>query len=155
MRSLTLILFLVGCSITAYNQSSVNEFYQKYKSQENASETEQIKWLNKLIPKEIRNSELRTLLADPNKVQIIVLESTQVQPADLKQLRKQANSEELDLLIRAKDQGERLDLFARASDGYIRQVLYLVEEDDNFVFLNLSGKWTFKDFMGKDRREAY
>lgn len=156
MRTIFIACFLLFWSFNAYNQSSpVQNFYQQYKPKEKASQEEQIKWLDKLIPKEIRKSELKALLDDPQKVQIIVLDQTEVQKSDLEHIRTHADEEQLDLLIRAKDEGERLDLFAKAADGFIRQVLYLVEEDDTFVFLNLSGKWTFKDFMGNKKREAY
>ena len=156
MRTLFITCFLFAWSFNAYNQSSpIQDFYQQYKPKEKVSEEEQIKWLDKLIPKEIRKSELKALLDDPQKVQIIVLEQTEVQQADLEHVRTHADEAELDLLIRAKDEGERLDLYAKATDGYIRQVLYLVEEEDTIVFLNLSGKWTFKDLMGHKKREAY
>lgn len=156
MRTLFIAFFLFAGSFYAYNQSSpIQDFYQQYKPQETASEEEQIKWLDKLIPKEIRKSELKALLADPQKVQLIVLDRTEIQKNDLEYVRAHANEENLDLIIRAKDHGERLDLFAKAEDGYVRQVLYLVEEEDEFVFLHLAGKWTFKDFIGNRKREAY
>ena len=154
----SLFLFLLFTGLVTFSQaqsSPVGDFYQKYKPKEAASQEEQIKWLDKLIPKEIRKAELESLLADPDKVKIIVLDREEVKSDDLDNLRNQTAEEQLDLLIRAKDQGESLDLFAKAEQGYIRQVLFLVTEEDDFVFLNLAGKWTFSDFIGNKKREAY
>lgn len=156
MKPIFLFFLLIGLASFSQGQSApVEAFYQKYKAKETASQEEQIKWLDKLIPKEIRKAELETLLADPNKVKIIVLDKDVIQQGDLDQLKDQTGQEKLDLLIRAKDDGESLDLYAKAEDGYIRQVLYLVEEETDFVFLDLSGKWTFRDFIGNKKREAY
>lgn len=156
MRTIFIALLFFAFSFPVFSQSSpIQSFYQNYKPKESVTEEERIKWLDKLIPKEIRQSELKALLEDSQKVQLLVLDRTDVQKADLDNVKSQATQEDLELIIRARDQAEKLDLFAKASDGYIRQVLYLVEEEDEFVFLNLSGKWTFKDFIGNRKREAY
>ena len=151
MRRLLLIAFgfcLLMTSLAAQN-SSVDIFYNKYKTDEQSPTVEQEKWLCKLAPGISSNAEARKWINDPSKVKIIVLDEGTVEKADLESLRKNVKSEGLDAMIQVRDKEEHFDVFAQADQGLITNVLYLIDDKDEFVFLNLSGGWKLSEILGK------
>ena len=131
---------------------ATDAFYKKYKPQEKVTESRQVYWLEKLAPGLFLEEDAKKMLEDPSKVRIIVLPAGTASKNDLTNLRDQLPKEELALLLKAKDQKEWLELFFEVEDYRAKNILYLLQDEEEFVFLTLKGDWSLEDLIKKGRR---
>ena len=146
-----LLLFCLSFSLEGQKMST-QAFYKKYKPKEKVSEKRHIHWVEKLAPGLfLEKEETQKMLQDPSQLRIIVLPAKSVNQSALTGLRENVPDEDLALLLKAKDKSEWLDLFFEVEDNRAKNILYLLQDEDEFVFMTLKGDWSLMEVISKGK----
>ena len=153
---LTLVLFLVGGSVVSAQTPALNQFYREYKRGKEVKNFRVPGWLVKLGSKiALRHSK------DPNvkpalslakkfgKMKIMISEGGRnIPPEAVKRLTAKLRRQKFDDWIYVREEGITVNIMAREFKGMLRNLLILVNDEEEFVFLSVKTKIKAKD-IGK------
>ena len=129
--------------------SSIDDFYEKYKDNEKVTS---INLTGDLINFVFSSSEEYGEMASKiSKLRVLIMEEgTTVNSKDYKQFIKNIKREKFSELIQFKDGGSAIDLHLKEDGDIITNVLITVKGDDGFVLLSLEGLLKFSDLNDLD-----
>jgi len=149
------LLFLGGPLLSAQTPA-LNQFYRQYKRGKEVKNFRVPGWVVKLGSKiALRHSK------DPNakpalslakkfgKMKIMISEGGRsIPPQAVERLTAQLRRQKFDDWIYVREEGTTVNIMARESKGRLRNLLILVNEGDEFVFLSVKTKLKARD-IGK------
>lgn len=144
-------LLLIVTTVPAQT-TSTSAFFEKYHPQDDAPASAHRYWAEKLAGDLFGEDQVSEWLSDPSKLNVVVLQREAVAAADLQALQGGMGQEGFEPVLKARDRSESFDIWVRTGEGYIRNILYLVTDKDEFVCLQLSGQWTLQDLFDNCRQ---
>ena len=129
-----------------YSQSSINQFYNKYKFDEGVTKVSLPGWLIRIgtgIAKNHVDSEEEKAALDLakhiRKMKVLVMEEgNSVDPKDLKKMINKANTKHnFSDLIKVRSADTNVNIMIREKKDKIKNMLIVVDEEDEFVMLSL------------------
>ena len=153
MKNLIFLIVALCCTLQAEAQdNATQQFYKKYKALETATVGDHRYWAKKLLPGFYSRSWMEEL-EESGALEILVLRPDQVDVNDLQELKNKVGEAQFDLLVQAKTPEEQLDFYTKTDGSWISNLLFLLKdnEEEEFVFLSLQGKWTINDILDRSR----
>ncbi|MCI5082129.1 MAG: DUF4252 domain-containing protein [Saprospiraceae bacterium] len=128
---------------------AVENFYQKYKSQQNITDVNLSGWLLKATSMVSSNDE-----ADKDDFlkkityfrALIMEESNPVKKSDFKKLKSDIRKAKFEELIKVKDGGSDIEILVKDDNGFITDAILLVNDKEDFVLLSMEGRFRLSDF---------
>jgi hypothetical protein len=153
MKTWIIILGMVISPMLLCSQSSqsVKNFFKKY---QNNDEAEQFKIGGLVLDLAISFSddeESKNILKKLKRLRLLSFEDINpVDPSDFRQLMKGIQADRYSPLIKLRQKGETVDIFVQEKNNYISEVLLIVQSQEEFILLNLEGKFRFEDLNDFD-----
>ncbi len=150
------ILFILGMIVlpmllVAQSKQGVNNFFQKYKNHEGAEQFKLGGLILNLATSFSGDPDSKHLLRKMKRIRLLNIDSSNpVDPADYKQLLKDIESDDYSPLIKVKEDGEQIDIYVQEKHEHITDIIILVNGIDDFLLLNLEGKFKFEDLNDLD-----
>ncbi len=147
-----IILLAIPFFVMAQSPGSIEEFYYKYRQEENTIEMAIEGWLLKMASQNQESSDDKTNLFEKiDKVRVLVMEEKNtVDPSDYKQLIRNAEKEAYSSLIEVNTDGEKVDIMMKEDGDTITNVLLVVSGEEEFVMINLTGNLKYEDLENLD-----
>ena len=133
------------------HSESIDSFYDKYKPLEKVDKQTQLYWVKKLTNGIYDRDEMKKLLDQPSKLKIVILGEEQIEQKDIDALKLGLKKDDLDKLISVREENEQFDFYLKSIDKEKTHLVYLVEEDGDFIFMSLLDEWSLKDLLQSKR----
>jgi hypothetical protein len=154
MKTWIIILGMIATPLLVISQSSqtVKNFFSKYQNNDRA---EQLKIGGLVLDLAISFSDdddNKKILKKLKRLRLLSFEDTNpVDPTDFRQLMKGIQADRYSPLIKLRQKGgETVDIFVQEKNNYISEVLLIVQSQEEFILLNLEGKFRFEDLNDFD-----
>ena len=152
MKSLFLTVAFALTSLLLWGQNDpIDAFFQEYKG---VAEATQIDLGGMILDFAISNAddeEEANLLRKISKLKVLTIpRGDLVSPEKVMELRTAVMANDFEELIQVRDEGDLVSIFMREADDSITNLLLLVEEEDEFVFVSLEGAFSFSDLQELD-----
>ncbi len=149
-------LLIICCLLTAqlFGQSAINRFYNKYKFDENTTKVSLPGWLIKIgagvAKKHVDNEEEKAALdlaKHIRKMKVLVMEDGHsVDPRDVKKMVRKARAKHnFSDLISVRSADANVNIMIREKKDKIKNMLVVVEEENEFVLLSLKTSLKIED----------
>ncbi len=149
-------IFILGMIVTpmcvwAQSSLSVKDFFRKYQHDEGA---EQFKLGGLVLDLAISFSDEKKdnkILKKLKRLRLLTFEDNNpVSASDYKSLMKGIHSDHYSPLIKLRQGKETVDIFVQENNNFISEVLLIVQSQEEFILLNLEGKFRFEDLNDFD-----
>jgi hypothetical protein len=147
MRSAFALCLMLAISLTSFAQTkSINKFYRQYKHQEEVTNFSLPGWLIRFglgISGEKKNMEEveLTLVKSLKKVRLLVSEGvTPIKKEDYNTLLTGLKEESFEDFFSLRQDGADVRLYVREKKDKVKNLLLLVNEDEEFVMISLKTK---------------
>ena len=148
---ITVLLIAFLLPLTTNAQRSVNRFIDKYYNKENVTTVELSGFLLKVAAKFVDEDEGKDIIASINRLQVMVMDGTNHVTKDaLKNFKSKVVKDDFEELMVIRDGSTTVDFYIKEENGVIKNILLLVNDDEEFVMLNLKGKLKFEDLQKLD-----
>ncbi|MFK7807245.1 MAG: DUF4252 domain-containing protein [Saprospiraceae bacterium] len=132
-------------SLTAQS-NSIENFYNQYASEENATNVTIKGWLLDLATNFTTDDESKEVLSKITKLRVLLMEDgNPVTRSDFKELKKSIRKDNFEELMKIRDEGSYVDFYVREEGEDITNILMLVNDEDEFVLLSLEGLMKWED----------
>lgn len=146
MRSiLILIIFLIPCFRAASQSQAVLDFHSKYKDDGKYLSVKIEGGLLKMLSSiETSDEETKEFLDAVSKIDAIDVHSINREDgdfseSDIKAFKRDIRKEDYDELMTVRDGDSNIDFLVKEKKGRISELLFIVDETDEFVIVNISG----------------
>ena len=150
IKYLLLTICLLSCSITYAQNNTFSHLFEKYENEDDVTVVSISKAMFNMIPGNIStgNVDIKDILP---KIESLLLISSNTNKMKDKMYSEFKNITEKDKnyeqLMRIKDNKTNVNFHVRKSGNMITELIMLVNEDDNFVAIQILGNFTFEDIQ--------
>ncbi len=153
-------LFILFISILTFSISmeaqtfKVNSFYQEYRQYENSFSLTLPGWLMRLgagiakkhVAEDDIAREALSLVKNIRKMKLLVVEDANpISNKSYLNMIQHLDKHAFERLISVRSDGTHVDILVKEKKGKIRNLIVLVQEEDEFVFLSLKTKLKYED----------
>jgi hypothetical protein len=146
MKTLLILACLCLPLVSNSQTEAIDEFYAAHHLGENNIK---IKLGNSLLTMGswfIEEPAARALVRKANHARILISEDQgEVSRGDINKLVKNIRHEGFESLVLVRDGLEKVEVYAREDRDYIRNLLVIVQAEDNFIMASLDCRMTFAD----------
>ena len=149
-------IFILGMTITpmlvcGQNNQTVKDFFQKYKDDHRAEQFKVGGLMLDLAVSFSDDDDGKKIMKKLKRLRLLSFEDNNpVSQAEFKSLLKGIQADRYSPLIKLKKKGETVDIFVQEKNNFISEVLLIVQSQDEFLLLNLEGKFRFEDLNDFD-----
>lgn len=148
MRTVLISLMCAGlCFSGIYAQSpSINYFYNSYRGVEGATNISVGSFLIRIASSFVEDDQTRALIRKAKRVRLVAIENEDIlRQKDLNRLIQGVRNESFEELMTVIEDGSQVRVFGKEDDKWIRNLLLLVDEEDEFVMVGIKCKMTYDD----------
>lgn len=151
MKKWIIILVMGSIPMLSWSQNGINQFFQKYK---NAHEAEHFRLGGLILDLAVGftdDEDAKSILKKIKRIRLLSMDKgNPVEKTDYKNLIKSINDAKFSPLIKIKDGKDDVNIYVQERNNYISEILILLNGEDEFLLLNLSGKLKFEDLNDLD-----
>ena len=144
----TVLLLACFCLpfISFAQTEAIDEFYASHRLAENNIKIKLGNSLLRMGSWFIEEPAARALVRKSNRARILIAEDQgHVSRSEINQLVKSINRDGYESLAILRDGMEKVEVYIREDRDYIRNLLVIVQADDNFIMASLDCRMTFAD----------
>ncbi len=147
MKYLLVPLLLIICLPLFAQHQSIKNFHKKYMEYENVTNVSLSGWVLKMAAEYADESKEKEMLEKISKIRIMVMDDENlVTKSDYKHFLKEIKKDNFELLMNLNEGGKKIDFHLREDAlGFITDVLLLVNNQDEFVMVNIEGLLKYSD----------
>ena len=148
MKNLIVLIATILIPMCTFSQTdAVTTFYEKYSEVEDAVQVEFTGWISKKIVEFSDDEDVKRALKDVTGLRILVLEkANEAMRADFKTLRRDIPRGNYEPLLKVREgKHTTVEFLIKEANGIVDDVLLMVNDGDELVLLNLTGKFNLKD----------
>lgn len=153
MKNWIFILVMTGMPLFLFSQgkNSINHFFQKYKHHNEAEHFKIGGLLLDLAVGFTDDDEAKGILKKLKRIRLLTIENDNpVSKEDYKQLIRHMDAEKYAPLIKVKNGNENVNIYVQEKHDFISEIIVLINSDDDFLLLQLDGKFKFEDLNDLD-----
>ncbi len=153
MRYQTIMLCLLMAPILCCGQHkpTVDDFFKKYKQDDRAEHLRLGGLVMDLAVSFSEDEEEKEILKKIKRLRLLSFDdSNPVTPKEYEELMKGVQADRYAPLFRLSKGGEKVDILVQEHNNLITDVLLIVYDTDEFIFLNLEGRFRFEDLNDLD-----
>jgi hypothetical protein len=125
---------------------SINYFYNTYRGVDGATNISVGSFLIRIASAFVEDHQTRTLIRKAKRVRLIAFDDVDVlRQKDLTRLINGVKNETFEELMTVKEDGSQVRVFGKEEGDWIRNILLLVDEEDEFVMIGIKCKMTYDD----------
>ena len=157
IKYLLIVICMLGSSITYAQSKTFSSLFDKYENEDDVTIVSISKAMFKMIPGNIRtgNVDIKDIIPKIESMLIITSDKKEMKEkmhSEFKSLvDKDKNFEEL---MRIKDGKSTITFNARKSGDIIRELVMLVNDDEDFVAIQILGNFTLDDIQKITKEET-
>lgn len=137
--------------LKAQNNNTVREFFQKYKHDHRAEHFRMGGLLLDVAVSFSNDDQEKKILKKMKRLRLLSFEDNNpVTPGEYQKLLKGIRADKYSPLIKVRQGDETVNIMVQERNNYISEVLLIVNSKDEFVLLNLEGKFRFEDLNDFD-----
>ncbi|MGK0387283.1 MAG: hypothetical protein ACI94Y_000007 [Maribacter sp.] len=146
MKNIIIVAFIAILPVLAFGQNkSIENFYNKYKSQENVTDINLQGWVLELAAS-FSDDESEKVLEKISKLRVLVIEEGNlVNGSEYNQLVKEIKNDSFEELMQFKEGNEKVDILLKEKGDKITNLLLIARGNDGFIMLSLEGDLDWKD----------
>lgn len=148
-----IIILVMGCMpmLLAAQNDGINKFFQKYKKLNDAEHFKLGGFILDLAVGFTDDEDTKSILKKINRIRLLTIEDRNpVDQSDYKNLVKEINNAKFSPLIKVKDGKDQVDIYVQERNNFISEIVVLINGEDEFLLLNLTGKLKFEDLNDLD-----
>lgn len=149
----TLIVVSLGFLGTSlFGQTDpIDAFFEQYREVAESSHIDLGGWALDLAINNTDDEEAKSLLSKITKLQVLTLPNEGVvNQDDVLALRTSALANRFEELMQIREDGDLINIYLREDGDAITDVLLLVEDEEELIFVNLKGSFRFEDLKELD-----
>ena len=125
---------------------SIDHFYNKYRGVDGALNISVGSFLINIGSWFVEDYQTRELVRKAQRVKLIVFEDeNMIRAKDLDELLRGVKKESFEELMTVREDGSEVKIYAREERDFVRNLLILIDESDQFVLVSLKCRMTYDD----------
>jgi hypothetical protein len=141
MKNIIIILLLSFCGTSAFAQiDAIEKYFDQYMDDENFSvvyvSPKMFKMVSKVLDEE-SNKEVTDVVKDLKGLRI--LKTSYNSLAFYKEAKSKINTNEYELLMNARDEGQNIEFYTKESGDIINELLLMVGGKEDFILMSFVG----------------
>jgi CRISPR/Cas system CMR-associated protein Cmr5 small subunit len=148
IKYLFIIVCLSGCSLTFAQNNTFGNLFDKYENEDDVTVVSISKAMFKMIPNNIStgNVDIKDIVPKIESLLILTSDKKYMKEkmySDFKKITE--NDKSYEELMRIKDGKTNVTFNAKKSGDIIKELIMIVNEEENFVAIQILGNFTIED----------
>lgn len=149
-KSLLLMICLLCNSIIYAQSSTINKLFDKYENEDDITVISISKAMFKMIPENINTGDvnIKNIIHKIESMRIITSNNANLKEKMSSEFKSSVNgNKDYEELMRVKDGKSNITFNARKKGDIINELIMLINGEDNFVAIQITGNFTLNDIQ--------